>query len=833
MQKGQEWFNLSGTKIGRAKLQLEWKPVALKGVAGGSGGYITPIGVMRIHCQGARDLRNLETIGKSDPYARVTLSGIEKGRTVTFQNNLNPDWDEVIYVPMHSANERLTLEVMDTEKLGKDRSLGLTEIHASEFVHESPDGGYEIHDKKALVSDDLRMSGKGSPKGRLNYTVAFYPTLNVIDLEEEEEERKAQADMEDKTPSDSKQPSLQSKPSLDARKGLEDGKGPKASGTLTTSAAGALTNGALPNGVNEGGRSPAGSMISAKEAPKVRINVEDLSQYRKYFSWMPRLPANYVAESGLIVFNIIEGTFAQTNVQLEVVMDDYAFPSYVTSKARQRAHQFNETGDAFVRELDMSRITLRLAEKTAKDQDGEESEDIIAKLQGQTLPTLQQCLYKPTELTLKGSTPGSGSKVVVKLRYLPVKMQLDPSESINNSGTLRVDVLDAADLPSADRNGYSDPYCKFRLNEKEVYKTKVQKKTLHPAWNEYFEVPVSSRTGAIFVCDVYDWDFGDKADHLGAAKIDMTALEPFQPHEASFPLDGKSGVVRLKMLFKPSYVTRSRQGSSTFSGTFAPAGKVVGAPVKVIGGVGGGMVKGASFLKRGFTRSNKASRDEPMDTNGTVAEVTEPTPINTPEGTPVKTTPAAVFVDGASPSTPSLAPHNRSRSFGSNMGGTSKGLEAGMANVTVVAATGYPPGVEVRVYVKMIGPKGAKELHKTKALKSSSGKVEYSTEHETFKVGCTADAQFQVVVKDHGTLRERDLGEGLFFVSDQGSGAEHTVPAGEGNVVLRSSFTSAAGGAADSRSPGLDSGRNSPDSKRDVRRSLFGRKEKHDVPTQA
>jgi hypothetical protein len=408
-------------------------------------------------------------------------------------------------------------------------------------------------------------------------------------------------------------------------------------------------------------------------------------------------------------------------------------------------------------------------------------------------------------------------------------MQLDPSESINNSGTLRVDLLDAADLPSADRNGFSDPYCKFRLNGKEVFKSKVQKKTLHPAWNESFEVPVASRTGANFVCEVYDRDFGDKADELGVAKVNLAGLEPFQPQEASYILDGKSGAVRLKMLFKPAYVTRSRQGSSTFSGTFAPAGKVVGAPVKVVSGVGGGVVKGASFLKRGFTRNSKASRDEPLDSNSTTAEVTEPTPTNTPDGTPAKAILTGAYVDGASPSGPSLAPHNRSRSFGSNMGSTPRGAEAGTASMAVVGATGYPPGADVRVYVKMVGPKGSKDVHKTKAVKSPSGKVEYSAEHETFKVGCSADTQFQVVVKDHGTLREKDLGEGLFFVSDQGSGAEHTVPAGEGHVVLRSSFTPAAGGSADSRSPAPESGRSSPDSRRDVRRSLFGRREKHDA----
>src|SRR6202000_3269006 len=121
---GHEWYNLAGVKSGRVKMTLKWKPVAMKGAVGGSGGYVTPIGVLRLHFQNARNLRNVETMGKSDPYVRVLLSGIEKGRTVTFKNNLNPDWDEVVYVPMHSTREKLLLEVMDEENLGKDRSLG-------------------------------------------------------------------------------------------------------------------------------------------------------------------------------------------------------------------------------------------------------------------------------------------------------------------------------------------------------------------------------------------------------------------------------------------------------------------------------------------------------------------------------------------------------------------------------------------------------------------------------------------------------------------------------------------------------------------------------------
>ena len=51
----------------------------------------------------------------------------------------------------------------------------------------------------------------------------------------------------------------------------------------------------------------------------------------------------------------------------------------------------NVAGDAFVRELDVSRITVRLKEKQDKKGDND-SETTIAKLEGGTLETLQRCL---------------------------------------------------------------------------------------------------------------------------------------------------------------------------------------------------------------------------------------------------------------------------------------------------------------------------------------------------------------------------------------------------------------------------------------------------------
>lgn len=188
VKKGNDWFNLAGVRTGRVKLNAQWKPVALKGITG-SGGYQTPIGVMRLHFQKARNLRNMESLGKSDPYVRVLLSGVEKGRTVTFFNDLNPDWDEVLYVPVHSAKEKLRLEVMDQEKMGKDRSLGYIDIETGEYVKEGGDGLFMEHSEKVNQSRGLK-NDNGSEKGILSFTAAFYPCLNIADAEEEEEAKK-------------------------------------------------------------------------------------------------------------------------------------------------------------------------------------------------------------------------------------------------------------------------------------------------------------------------------------------------------------------------------------------------------------------------------------------------------------------------------------------------------------------------------------------------------------------------------------------------------------------------------------------------------------------
>ncbi|KAL2213575.1 tricalbin [Sarocladium strictum] len=745
MEQGKEWYNLAGATTGRVKMLAKWKPVAIQGIAG-TGGYSTPIGVIRLHFLKATDLRNFEAFGKSDPYVRVLLSGIEKRRTVTFRNNLNPEWDEVLYVPVHSERERLTIDVMDAEKMGKDRSLGLVEVSVGDYVAQNEQGEYLTHDRKNIREDGLRLHGKGIAKGTLHFTAAFYPCVNVADPEDEEEAEDAKSVSTDR---------------------------PAAAGKFRASLDKSSVNGdAIPTSPTTTAGRPSVEM--PKGPAKVRMSPEELLR----------------RESGLLIFRLMEAEMPEIHTRLEVFVDDHLYPSYSSSVVSSRHHKFEEIGDCVIRELDFSRLTIK-----ARRKGSDEKDDDLAYLTGNTLETLKQCLNNPTTLQMKSANGGT-SWVKVSLKYIPIEMVLDPSESINNMGNLRVDVLDASDLPSADRNGKSDPYCKFELNGDEVYKTKVQKKTLQPAWNEFFEVAVPSRTAAKFRVDVYDWDFADKPDFLGAAEINLESLDPFKKTESRFILDGKSGSIRIGLLFRPDYVTRARQGTSTFSGTFATPGRIVtgvaGAPIKggvaVAGVVGHGVGKGASFLRRGIF-GKKSDNGDIIEEDGDDSPA-----VN---GASRQSTNVPQIVESVEDRPQTSNGHARTKSFGasSTHSGMPGSANNGTASFTVVGASDFPSGTDLYISITQISPR-EKAIGKTKHHKSSTGQWTFD---ETFTISCAPDAQFKVEAKgDHTFSSDDDLGEHIYFVDDSGSGQAKSLTVGSGTVTLKSSFQAAEPSYADS-----------------------------------
>ncbi|KAJ3389188.1 hypothetical protein HDU84_009095 [Entophlyctis sp. JEL0112] len=152
-----------------------------------------PVGVLKITLHEARNLKNIELAGVSDPYVVVTLAGVVVGQTRAIDNrnvplknflrsnivplnSLNPFWGQTLFVPVLSSNlfaqsdganaDSLGFEIFDKNETGKDKSMGaINSLNLCRWVKllenpNAPDGsklssGNDISDdeRDALVAE--------------------------------------------------------------------------------------------------------------------------------------------------------------------------------------------------------------------------------------------------------------------------------------------------------------------------------------------------------------------------------------------------------------------------------------------------------------------------------------------------------------------------------------------------------------------------------------------------------------------------------------------------------------------------------------------------------
>ncbi|CAL8248751.1 unnamed protein product [Merluccius merluccius] len=79
-------------------------------------------------------------------------------------------------------------------------------------------------------------------------------------------------------------------------------------------------------------------------------------------------------------------------------------------------------------------------------------------------------------------------------------------------------------LAIRDRTGTSDPYVKFKIGGKEVFKSKTIYKNLNPVWDERVSLLVETLREPLYV-KVFDYDFGLQDDFMGAAQVHLESLE--------------------------------------------------------------------------------------------------------------------------------------------------------------------------------------------------------------------------------------------------------------------------------------------------------------------
>merc|ERR1719456_1673430 len=112
-------------------------------------------------------------------------------------------------------------------------------------------------------------------------------------------------------------------------------------------------------------------------------------------------------------------------------------------------------------------------------------------------------------------------------------------------------------------NAKADPFCVVGVGgescEREVYRTKVVKKTLDPSWNEHLQVLLAdAETGGVEL-RLFDWDAGvalSKADPMGVVRLSAAELlspldvDGWYSIQPTVDFEDAQGQVHLKCTFR-------------------------------------------------------------------------------------------------------------------------------------------------------------------------------------------------------------------------------------------------------------------------------------------
>ncbi|XP_044263295.1 multiple C2 and transmembrane domain-containing protein isoform X2 [Tribolium madens] len=89
---------------------------------------------------------------------------------------------------------------------------------------------------------------------------------------------------------------------------------------------------------------------------------------------------------------------------------------------------------------------------------------------------------------------------------------------------LRIHLRRGNGLVAMDKNGLSDPYVKFKVGGRLIYKSRTVYRDLNPTWDESFTVPIEDPFIPIQI-KVFDYDWGLQDDFMGSATLDLTTLD--------------------------------------------------------------------------------------------------------------------------------------------------------------------------------------------------------------------------------------------------------------------------------------------------------------------
>ncbi|XP_062985672.1 multiple C2 and transmembrane domain-containing protein 1 isoform X2 [Elgaria multicarinata webbii] len=168
---------------------------------------------------------------------------------------------------------------------------------------------------------------------------------------------------------------------------------------------------------------------------------------------------------------------------------------------------------------------------------------------------LEQLLQEsPTKGKAKGKgTEGSGSPA----RINPAGTS-NAELSLTDPGMYQLDITlkRGHNLAARDRRGTSDPYVKFKIGGKEIFRSKTIHKNLNPVWEERSSIIIENLREQLYI-KVFDYDFGLQDDFMGSAFLDLNSLEQNRPIDVTLSLkdphypDQDLGTILLSVLLTP------------------------------------------------------------------------------------------------------------------------------------------------------------------------------------------------------------------------------------------------------------------------------------------
>uniref|UniRef100_A0A672QYZ0 Multiple C2 and transmembrane domain containing 1 n=1 Tax=Sinocyclocheilus grahami TaxID=75366 RepID=A0A672QYZ0_SINGR len=109
--------------------------------------------------------------------------------------------------------------------------------------------------------------------------------------------------------------------------------------------------------------------------------------------------------------------------------------------------------------------------------------------------------------------------------------------SLPTSAMYQLDIVlkKGNNLAIRDRGGTSDPYVKFKIAGKEVFRSKIIHKNLNPIWDERVCLIVDNLQEPLYI-KVFDYDFGLQDDFMGSAYLYLDSLELQRPLDVRLDL---------------------------------------------------------------------------------------------------------------------------------------------------------------------------------------------------------------------------------------------------------------------------------------------------------